>query len=444
MTTVVIHGEGLGKSYHRGALQQSTLLRDQLSRVLRSPLSVFRRPKDETFWALKDVSLEVREGEVLGLIGRNGAGKTTLLKILSRITKPTTGWAEIHGRVGSLLEVGTGFHPELTGRENTYLSGAILGMGKSEIRRKFDEIVAFAEIERFIDTPVKHYSSGMFVRLAFAVAAHLEPEILFVDEVLAVGDAAFQKKCLKKMGDVSKQGRTVVFVSHNMIATKSLCDRVVWLDEGSVLQDGPAEPTISAYLGRSAKPSSQCFWPDPKDAPGNDIVRIRKISIHLDCEKAAVGDSDVGAITVRTPVVMRFEYWNLHPGAALSLSLHIYDGAGTRAFATFPLHEPLWNGRGFPAGLFCSSCHIPADLLNAGTYRVQLLVVRDQAFEVFNMEDAFVFEVQEARFESVKWYGNIPGVVRPALKWNTELVQTSDLEPNLPFSATSAERRRDS
>jgi lipopolysaccharide transport system ATP-binding protein len=268
----------------------------------------------------------------------------------------------------------------------------------------------------------------------------LEPEILFVDEVLAVGDAAFQKKCLGKMGDVSRQGRTVLFVSHNMIAMKSLCDRVMWLGGGSVLQDGPAEPTIAAYLGQSDKPSSQCFWPDPKDAPGNNIVRIRKISIHLDCENSATGDPLVDPITVRTPVVMRFEYWNLRPGAKLSLSLHIYDGAGTKAFATFPLYEPL----PCPVGLFCSSCHIPADLLNVGTYRVQLLVVRDQAFEVFNLEDAFIFEVREARFESVKWYGSIPGVVRPALKWNTEFVQTSDLDPNLPSFARSAQLRSDS
>jgi ABC-type polysaccharide/polyol phosphate transport system ATPase subunit len=206
MSTIVIEGEGLGKSYHRGALQRSTLLRDHLSRILKSPLAVFRRHKDELFWALQNVSLEVRDGEVLGLIGRNGSGKTTLLKILSRITKPTTGWAEITGRVGSLLEVGTGFHPELTGHENVYLSGAILGMGKREISRKFDEIVSFAELEKFIETPVKHYSSGMYVRLAFAVAAHLEPEILLVDEVLAVGDMNFQKKCLGKMGEVAQAG----------------------------------------------------------------------------------------------------------------------------------------------------------------------------------------------------------------------------------------------
>ena len=247
MTKVVIHGEGLRKSYHRGALQHSPLLRDHLARALKSPLSLFHRPKDETFWALNDVSLEVREGEVLGLIGRNGAGKTTLLKILSRITRPTSGWAEIHGHVGSLLEVGTGFHPELTGRENTFLSGAILGMSKREIDRKFDEIVAFAELEKFIDTPVKHYSSGMYVRLAFAVAAHLEPEILLIDEVLAVGDISFQKKCLGKMGDVARAGRTIVLVSHQLNQIRRLCDRALWIDAGSVHQSGPAHEVLAAY-----------------------------------------------------------------------------------------------------------------------------------------------------------------------------------------------------
>src|SRR6202171_4731420 len=233
MNNAVIQAEGLSKLYRRG-LQVDDGLRHSLEAFLRSPLSVLRRKKEETFWALKDVSLEVKEGEVLGLIGRNGAGKTTLLKILSRITKPTTGWAEIHGRVGSLLEVGAGFHPELTGRENTFLSGAILGMSKREIERKFDEIVAFAELEKFIDTPVTHYSSGMYVRLAFAVAAHLEPEILLVDEVLAVGDIRFQRKCMGKMGDVARAGRTVVLVSHNMNQMRRLCNRVVWIDAGNI------------------------------------------------------------------------------------------------------------------------------------------------------------------------------------------------------------------
>ena len=252
----VIHGEGLSKRYHRGALQQSGLLRDHLARALKSPLSLFRRPKDETFWALQDVSLEVREGEVLGLIGRNGAGKTTLLKILSRITRPTSGWAEIHGRVGSLLEVGTGFHPELTGRENTFLSGAILGMSRREISQKFDEIVAFAELEKFIDTPVKHYSSGMYVRLAFAVAAHLEPEILLVDEVLAVGDINFQKKCLGKMGDVARAGRTVVLVSHQLNQIRRLCHRVVWIDDGHIRHNGPTHEVVSAYESAMARGDS--------------------------------------------------------------------------------------------------------------------------------------------------------------------------------------------
>src|SRR5467141_5207578 len=253
--TVVIQAVRLGKRYRRGVPVDSGL-RHALERFVRSPLSVLRGAKMETFWALKDVSLEVKEGEVLGLIGRNGAGKTTLLKIVSRITRPTTGWAEIHGRVGSLLEVGTGFHPELTGRENTFLSGAILGMSKTEIHRKFDEIVAFAEVEKFIDTPLKHYSSGMQMRLAFAVAAHVEPEILLVDEVLAVGDAAFQKKCLGKMGDAAKAGRTVVLVSHQLNQIRRLCHRVVWIDAASVRQDGPTHEVVSAYEAEMSRERS--------------------------------------------------------------------------------------------------------------------------------------------------------------------------------------------
>jgi lipopolysaccharide transport system ATP-binding protein len=245
--TTVIQAERLGKRYRRGVIAQRGMLRDTLTRAMRSPLSVLRRSQHETFWALKDVSLGVHEGEVLGLIGRNGAGKTTLLKLLSRITRPTEGWAEIRGRVRSLLEVGTGFHPELSGRENTYLSGSILGMSKREIDRKFDEIVAFAEIEKFIDTQVKHYSSGMYVRLAFAVAAHLEPEILLVDEVLAVGDINFQKKCLGKMGDVARAGRTVVLVSHQLNQIRRLCERVAWVDGGQIRMAGGTHEVVSAY-----------------------------------------------------------------------------------------------------------------------------------------------------------------------------------------------------
>src|SRR5215475_5782009 len=243
----VIQAENVGKRYRRGMVVERGLLRDSIMKFVRSPLGAMRRAKHETFWALKDVSLEVKEGEVLGLIGRNGAGKTTLLKILSRITRPTTGHAEIRGHVRSLLEVGTGFHGELTGRENTYFSGSLLGMKKREIDRKLDEIVAFAEIEKFIDTPVKHYSSGMYVRLAFAVAAHLEPEILLVDEVLAVGDINFQKKCLGKMGDVARAGRTVVLVSHQMNQMRRLCNRVVWVDGGTIRMVGAAHEVVSAY-----------------------------------------------------------------------------------------------------------------------------------------------------------------------------------------------------
>jgi lipopolysaccharide transport system ATP-binding protein len=250
----VIHVAALGKHYRRG-LQADPGLRHALENFIRNPLNVFRGPQQETFWALKDVSLDVHEGEVLGLIGRNGAGKTTLLKILSRITRPTTGYAEIHGRVGSLLEVGTGFHPELTGRENAFLSGAILGMSKRDITRKFDEIVAFAELEKFVDTPVKHYSSGMYVRLAFAVAAHLEPEILLVDEVLAVGDINFQKKCLGKMGDVARTGRTVVLVSHQLNQIRRLCHRVVWVDGGQIRQDGNTHQVVAAYESVMARNS---------------------------------------------------------------------------------------------------------------------------------------------------------------------------------------------
>lgn len=275
MSDVVIRTEQLGKRYRLGARVGRRSLREVLTDSFRAPHKWLRRTPARQFWALKDVSLEVHRGEVLGLIGRNGAGKTTLLKILSRITRPTTGVAEIRGRVGSLLEVGTGFHPELTGRENIYLNGAILGMGKNEIDRKFSEIVAFAEIDQFLDTAVKHYSSGMFVRLAFAVAAHLEPEILLVDEVLAVGDAAFQKKCLGKMGDVARGGRTVVFVSHNMAALLHLCSRAILLDEGCVTKDGPAQDTVRHYMatlqtGRNGDLSSR------RDRYGRGHVRFLK------------------------------------------------------------------------------------------------------------------------------------------------------------------------
>ncbi len=254
MHEVMIHGVGLGKRFAIGERARYHALRDVLANAMNAPRRLFgwnRRSGEhrsrEQLWALRDVSFDIQEGEIVGLIGRNGAGKTTLLKILSRVTRPTTGFAEVHGRMGSLLEVGTGFHPELTGRENVFLSGAILGMRKREIERKFDEIVAFAEVDKFIDTPLKHFSTGMQMRLAFAVAAQLEPEILLVDEVLAVGDLEFQKKCLGKMSEVSKGGRTIVFVSHQMSQIRRLCERVIWVDRGVIQQDGPTLDVVSAY-----------------------------------------------------------------------------------------------------------------------------------------------------------------------------------------------------
>jgi lipopolysaccharide transport system ATP-binding protein len=414
MSTVVIHGEGLGKSYHRGALQQSTLLRDHLSRMLKSPLSVFRPPKDETFWALEDVSLEVREGEVLGLIGRNGAGKTTLLKILSRITKPTTGWAEIHGRVGSLLEVGTGFHPELTGRENTFLSGAILGMGKSEIKRKFDEIVAFAELEQFIDTPVKHYSSGMYVRLAFAVAAHLEPEILFVDEVLAVGDAAFQKKCLGKMGNVSRQGRTILFVSHNMTALQRLCTRVVWLNGGKVTDAGDPRKVIDRYLQTNAVANLESVWEDNLKAPGNERVRLRSVRV--------LPQTDSGEpITVHTPLRIEFTYFNYVPDMMLNVSMLLNNLEEVCVFNIASDFAPR------PAGLIRHTVEIPGDFLNAGSYYVNMLIVKDASIGILFRDNVVAFEVVEGEVVG-NWYGRVPGAVRPKLNWRSEVIDAGDLE----------------
>ncbi len=264
MGDIAIQVEGLGKRYHIGRQQAGyETIRETVTRMILSPFRKAERLMrgqasaaaglDETIWALRDVSFEVQHGEVLGIIGRNGAGKSTLLKILSRITEPTEGYADVYGRIGSLLEVGTGFHPELTGRENIYLNGAVLGMKRAEIAGKFDEIVAFAEVERFVDTPVKHYSSGMYLRLAFAVAAHLEPEILVVDEVLAVGDAAFQRKCLGKMGDVAREGRTVLFVSHNMVAVRNLCSRTIWLQDGCIFQVGETTAVTEDYLRYSLR-----------------------------------------------------------------------------------------------------------------------------------------------------------------------------------------------
>jgi lipopolysaccharide transport system ATP-binding protein len=428
----------LGKRYRLGARQASySTLRETLTRstsgLMRASTSLLRgraarSPDEEYFWALKDVSFTVGAGEIVGVIGPNGAGKSTLLKILSRITWPTTGRAEIHGRVGSLLEVGTGFHPELTGRENIALNGAILGMRRAEIERNFAAIVDFAEVERFIDTPVKHYSSGMYLRLAFAVAAHLEPETLLIDEVLAVGDASFQKKCLGKMGEVSRAGRTVFFVSHNMTAVQSLCDRVLWLSNGRLRDDGAAARVISSYLQSIATKVTEQRWDNADTAPGNNKVRLRRVAVRAS-EDASL------PITTHTPLQLEFEYLNLQPGARLNLSLHVYNEQGIMAFNALPITETVWQGRPLPLGAFRDVCHIPGDLLNDGVHSVELLVVQDDTNVIFRKQDALVFDVRDTGEQRGAWFGDWAGAVRPILRWTTEFLDSGDqaagrAEPN--------------
>jgi lipopolysaccharide transport system ATP-binding protein len=333
-----------------------------------------------------------------------------MLKVLSRITEPTTGRVELYGRVGSLLEVGTGFHPELSGRENSYLNGAILGMHRWEIEKKFDEIVAFSELEKFLDTPVKRYSSGMYMRLAFAVAAHLEPE------VLAVGDMQFQKKCLGKMGEVAREGRTVIFVSHNMAAVQSLCSRAIWLNGGTVREDGAAGLVVSSYLKHSFSALAEQVWEDIETAPGNDKVRLRSARVR------PVDGTPSDPITIRTPFLLEFEFWNLQPDTRLNLSLHVYDEQGTIVFNAVPIHEADWHGKPFPAGLFRSVCYIPGDLMNDGMHRVELLIVKDEGVVLHKEDDVVVFDVRDAIEMRGGWHGRWVGVVRPSLKWTTEHV----------------------
>ena len=327
MSDVAIRAEGLGKRYRIGERERYRALRDTLVEAVRAPLRWRRRASNaDTIWALREVSLEVEQGEVLGVIGHNGAGKSTLLKILSRITEPTEGRAEVHGRVGSLLEVGTGFHPELTGRENIFLNGAILGMKRSEITRRFDDIVAFAEVERFIDTPVKRFSSGMYLRLAFAVAAHLEPEILLVDEVLAVGDAAFQKKCLGRMSDVAREGRTVLFVSHNLPSVEKLCRRVVVIEGGRVAMEGEPAACIATYLGSRSAPRAAV---DLSAMPRLD-PRLQPVLTSLDLRD---GDGNpVSAVGSGEPLELHLAYSAAADIANPSFGIIISTGMGMPLF----------------------------------------------------------------------------------------------------------------
>jgi lipopolysaccharide transport system ATP-binding protein len=429
---VIIRADRLGKKYligHHAERERYVALRDVLVRGARG---FWRKAADmvqgraivaggtiEEFWALKDVSFEVKRGEVLGIIGRNGAGKSTLLKILSRITEPSEGRVTISGRVASLLEVGTGFHPELTGRENIYLNGAILGMTRAEIGRKFDEIVAFAEVKRFLDTPVKRYSSGMYVRLAFAVAAHLEPEILLIDEVLAVGDIEFQKKCLGKMEEVAKGGRTVLFVSHNIQAIITLCTRALLVAKGSLVSSGPPVEVARYYLQNTEADASirHRVWKDMYTAPGNESIRLHEIRLRTD-------DPDsIQEISFETPIDIEISYWNLIPGAALQINIQLDSLEGVEVFEDWSAEEKNWGGRSLPQGLFRSVCRIPANLLNERTYRVRVTFFDAQWVTItFDIPDALIFTVHDVAKRPVEWYGRFKGAVHPRLHWKTDFV----------------------
>jgi lipopolysaccharide transport system ATP-binding protein len=428
MSDIAIRVENLSKLYRIGQRESYKALRDTLTDALYTPLrrirSVFQGSNgphahgENTIWALKDVSFEVKKGEVIGIIGRNGVGKTTLLKILSRLTAPTEGWAEIYGRVGSLLEVGTGFHPELTGRENIYLNGAILGMKKAEIERKFDEIVAFAEIEKFLDTPVKRYSSGMYVRLAFAVAAHLDLEILLVDEVLAVGDAAFQKKCLGKMGDVAKEERTVLFVSHNMFSLQNLCSRGILLGSGQILKEGRIAPVIDEYLGSGWNKSGEVCWPSPDGAPGNQSVRLKAVRIVSGC--VVTGDVDIAKESR-----IEIDYWNLEANSRRLVSIHLYNSKGVCVLtsANLPsvcLTPDPWYSRRYPIGIFRTSCTIPGCFLNDGIHSVHLYINETGARDnILLVRDVLTFMVQDTGVMREEYAGPWLGTVRPRLHWHT-------------------------
>jgi len=357
------------------------------------------------FWALKDINLEVRQGEVVGIIGRNGAGKSTLLKILSRITPPTIGKITYNGRIASLLEVGTGFHRELTGRENILLNGSILGMKRAEIAKKFDEIVAFAEVEKFIDTPVKFYSSGMYVRLAFAVAAHLEPEILVLDEVLAVGDASFQKKCLGKMGDVAKQGRTVIFVSHNMIAINSLCQRAVLLKSGCMVKEGAVSSVVTAYLGAGVNQTETVEWQTPDKAPGTDELRVTRIHVSSD------GSNGTHIPTMQTPLKVETDYWILRADVQLHLTYHLLNEQGIVVLTTGS--GAARRARGHYRGSFT----LPANLLNSGGYSLNLLIVKNENQVVFTQESIMNFSIVDSARRDHACMGREPSVLQIPIQW---------------------------
>ena len=421
--SAVISVESLSKKYIIGHQKQAgyNTLRDALASGARCFRQKLCRPfvaspddqAHEEFWALKDVSFDIQQGDRVGIIGRNGAGKSTLLKILSRITEPTSGKISITGRVASLLEVGTGFHPELSGRENIYLNGAILGMRRTEIAKRFDEIVAFAEVERFIDTPVKHYSSGMYVRLAFSVAAHLEPEILIVDEVLAVGDAQFQKKCLGKMRDIGQDDRTVLFVSHNMTAVSALCNKAIMLDNGHLILESTPETAIKRYLdGESGDRGASVEW-SLDNAPGNETVLLTRIaSLNEHGEESRYFDRN-------EPIRIQLEYaMPRKQRLPIAPQIRIFDETKTCIFVS---HKPQTWVNETANSKYVSVCIIPDHFMNNKRYFVDVYFTTPHTREVhLHMENIVSFEVTDSERDSN--FGAIPGAVRPDLHWATKMI----------------------
>lgn len=412
--------EGLGKRYRlqEGATYRYRTIREELARLVRRRHGSVDPPE---FWALRDVSFEVSAGQTLGIIGRNGAGKSTLLKILAQVTPPTAGSAVTRGRVGSLLEVGSGFHPELTGRDNILLSGAVMGMRLSEVRRRFDEIVDFSGLSAFLDTPVKRYSSGMYTRLAFAVAAHLEPDILLVDEVLAVGDADFQKKCLGRMNDLTGAGRTVIFVSHSMPTVFRLCPRVILLDKGGVVADGPSAPVVAEYLSNGLGSSAERRWDDPAEAPGDDVVRLRAVRV-LNESSAVIEEVEVRQ---RFAVEVEYEVLEARRNLRPSANLQFFNDQGVCLFATGDHVDPEWYAAERRRGVVRAKCLVPGDLLNEGrvvvTAAVSSIDPIDPTVVHAREDDAVSFMVvdrNEGGGSRGAWGRDFPGAVRPLLEWS--------------------------
>jgi len=408
MSNILIKAENISKYYRLGVLGSMTLKEDiknwwnRKSFIENDPANFINNNSKDYIWALKNINFEVSHGEVLGFIGRNGAGKSTLLKIISRITLPTSGRILGKGRSASLLEVGTGFHGELTGRENIFLNGHILGMKRKEIEKKFDEIVDFSGVEQFLDTPVKRYSSGMYVRLAFAVAAHLDPEILIVDEVLAVGDAEFQRKCIGKMKEVSSQkGKTILFVSHNMQALRNLCHRAIVLNKGEIINMGDPETVIAGYLKSETTQYLQQEFSDKASAPGNEFIRIKKIEL----VPQYINDYDI--IDIRTPLTMNFEFWyDMEEEDDLIVGVHLFDFNGD---CIFDIASP--NAK-FKKGLIGGQCKIPGNFLNDGAYYMSIVFVKNITQRMYYFESCLSFDVEDYR-ENAGWYGKWLGYVRP-------------------------------